>query len=135
MARFDIKNGFTLRSAGKLLFPKSMYFTDDEAELKELRDVFCPNGSAVEVLPTVATKSDKNPEDKTVDPNDDITLAKGVGAATAKKLAEKQITTFSGLKTAMTDKTREEEMKELLGTAYAKVLTNFEEKSDSPEVK
>lgn len=125
MARFEIKNGFTLRASGKLMFPKSLYSTENEAELQELREVFCKTGSAVEIVPK-APETPFAPTEKTVDPNDDITLAKGVGKALSAKLAEKGITTFSGLKSAMLDAARVEEMKELMGIAYEKVMKNFE---------
>lgn len=120
MPRFEIKSGFFLRSANKLMFPKTLFFTVDEAQLKELREVF-PK-SATEVLPP-DPKSEEKPSETPVDPTDDITLAKGVGKALQAKLAEKDITTFSGLKAAMTDKP--EEMKELLGTSFEKVAKNF----------
>lgn len=125
--RFTIKHGLFLKSANKLLSPNTIYSTEVEAEQTELLEVF---GEAVEeIVSKPAEEKPVTPEEKAVDPTDDITLAKGVGAGLAKKLEEKGITTFSSLKAAMTDKSREEEMKELLGAAYAKVLKNFEEPS------
>ena len=123
MVRFKILHGFRLKAANRILLPKSLYSTEDEAEIAELRDVFAPHGACEEVksVPAEAPKA----ETKTVDPNDDITIAKGVGKGLSVKLAEKGITTFSGLKAAMTDKAREAEMQELLGTSYAKVMENF----------
>lgn len=125
MKRFKIKHGLFLKSANKLLTPNTFYATDDEAQQKELLEVFAE--AVEEVVSKPAEKKQEKTDEKTVDPNDDITLAKGVGAGLAKKLAEKGITTFSGLKAAMTDKARETEMQELLGTAYPKVMKNFEE--------
>jgi predicted flap endonuclease-1-like 5' DNA nuclease len=121
--RFHIKHGLFLTSANKLLTPNTHYATDNVDEQKELLEVF---GEAVEeIVSKPVEKLEKKTEEKTVDPTDDITLAKGVGKGLTAKLAEKGLTTFSGLKAAMTDKAREEEMKELLGTAYPKVMKNF----------
>ncbi|MDB5344256.1 MAG: hypothetical protein JWP89_2633 [Schlesneria sp.] len=132
--RFKINHGLFLKSANRLLTPNTNYSTDDAEQQKELLEVF--GEAAEEIVSTpIKAKVETKPEEKTVNPDDDITLAKGVGAATATKLEAKGITTFSGLKAAMTDKAREEEMKELLGTAYTKVMENFQEKTNSPEVK
>lgn len=123
LTRFEIKHGLYLQSAKKLLTPNTFYPTDKEAELKELREVFCKDGAAVEVKPEKKEKvTAPKPE---VDPTDDITLVKGVGEGTSKKLAEKGITTKSGLEAAMKDAARAEEMKEVLGANYQKILDQF----------
>ena len=126
--RFHIKHGLFLKSANKLLTPNTFFVTEDEAQQKELLEVF---GEAVEEIKSVKTKEPKSDETNTVDPNDDITLANGVGKVTSTKLAAAGITTFSGLKAAMTDKERVEEMKTLLKASYSKVMANFEEGSSS----
>ena len=121
--RFHIKHGLFLKSANKLLTPNTHYVTDNEDEQKELLEVFAE--AVTEIKSTPIEKPVEKDEEKQVDPSDDITLAKGVGKVLSAKLAEKGLTTFSGLKAAMTDKAREEEMKELLGTSYEKVMQNF----------
>lgn len=118
--RFKIKHGLYLNSARKLLGPNTFYVTESQEEADELLTVF---GEAVEQILPEAPKAEEKPSEKPVDPSDDITLAKGVGAALAKKLAEKGVTTYSGLKTYMST----EEAKEVLGTSYEKVAKNFEE--------
>jgi len=122
--RFLIKHGLFLKSANKLFTPNTHYATDSEAEQKELLEVFA---EAVEEIKPVVKKEPAKEAEKTVDPTDDITLAKGVGGGTAKKLSEKGITTLSALRAAMTDESKAEEMKALLGSSYAKVLANFTE--------
>lgn len=122
MPVFKIKHGFALQSAGgKLLTPNTVYTTDKEAELKEIREVFA---DAVEEVKQ-KVEAPKEPEKSTVDPEDDVTLVDGVGAGLSKKLAALGITTKSGLKAAMTDKSREEEMKSVLGNSYQKILDQF----------
>ena len=115
--RFQIKHGLFLKSAQKLLTPNTFFVTEDEAQIKELREVFAE--AVEEVKPP--KRDTKTPEAKVVDQVDDITLAK-LGAATYGKLAAKGIVTLSGLKTALSDKARDAEMKELLGISYEKAL-------------
>jgi predicted flap endonuclease-1-like 5' DNA nuclease len=122
--QFKIKHGFRLKSADKVLLPGSIFTATTEEQAQEIRDTFVKPGAAEEIV-SKPVEEPKVPEKTNVDPNDDITLAKGVGDGLAKKLAEKQITTFSGLKAAMTDAAREAEMKEVLGSSYTKVLANF----------
>lgn len=121
MKRFLIKNALYLQSAKKLLDQNTYFATEVEEEQKELLEVF---GECVEELSSAPKEVRvENLDEKPVDPTDDITLAKGVGKALTVKLAEAGIVTFSGLKAAMTEKT--DEMKELLGVSFDKVMANF----------
>lgn len=119
MHRFKIKHAFNLKSEGmKLKTPGQFVATEDEAQVAELRE-FEKQGSCEEVKSEVKKETKKPQDAKTVDQTDDITLVKGVGAGLAKKLEEKGVTTRSGLKAALKDRT--EEMKEVLGMNYEKI--------------
>ena len=83
MVRFEILHGFRLKSAGKVLLPKTLFTTESESEIKELRELFIPHGAAKEIVPLRPEMA--KVEQKTVDPDDDITKARGVGAAVSKK--------------------------------------------------
>jgi len=115
--RLKIKHGFRLRSANRVLTPGMLFVTEDEAQIKELRDTYIPHGAAEEILAEQPGKTQPAPAETTVDGTDDISLVKGIGAKTAAKLAEKGITTKSGLKALVGDA----EVKEILGANYEKV--------------
>lgn len=115
MAKFQMKHAFNLQSAGgKLMQPGQYFSTEDEAQIAELRE-FAKDGSCKELVPEV--KQEEKPAEKTVDAQDDITLVKGIGKKLAEKLAEKGITTKSGLKAKMADP----EVEQILGLQYEKI--------------
>ena len=128
--RFQIKHGLFLQSANKLLTPNTFFVTEDDAQIKELREVFAE--AVEEVKPP--SKEKKVPEANTVIQDDDITLAK-LGAAAYKKLEAKGIVTMSGLKAALSDAARVEEMKEILGAVYDKAIEKTGLKPDSEPTK
>ncbi len=123
---FRIKHAFNLKSAdSKLLLPGQIFPTDDEAQIKELREVFAKDGACEEIKTKEAVKADvtKAPDN----PDDDLSTVPGVGKTTLEKLAKKNITTVAQLKAAVLDASKDEEMKEVFGPMNVKkVKAHFE---------
>ncbi len=119
--RYLLKESFYLQTTGKLMLQGSYFSTEDEAVITEM-EKFAKDGSCVEHVSKPAEQPQKGTE---TPPGDDISEVKGVGAALVKKLSEKGINTKSGLGAALSDKSREEEMKEILGKSHKKVLEQF----------
>jgi predicted flap endonuclease-1-like 5' DNA nuclease len=119
--RYKIIHGFRLHSSDTLLQPGQLFTTDDKDVQKEL-EPFVEHGACEVAVPP----SQETAYEVVVDPNDDITTVKGVGAATLEKLNEAGIATRGQLKAAMLEPAKEEQMKEILGANYAKVLAQFQ---------
>lgn len=126
MRRFLIKHSFNLKSANfRLMLQGMRYATESQAEIDELV-AFSGSGSCEEIVSKGEVKKvEKVKNDTETAPEEDLSTVKGLGASLLGKLAEKQILKKSDLSNAMLDKSREEEMKELLGSKYDKVLAQF----------
>lgn len=124
MPTFRIKEAFNLKSAGGLLLMLGqIYGTEDEAQVAELRG-YAAAKACEEMLPP--SKAAAKAPEKAADPDDDISLVKGIGKGTMERLAEKGIATKSQLGAALSDPKRSDQMKELLGPNYEKVLKQFQ---------
>lgn len=121
--RFKIIHGFNLKAGGGTLMQPGAHFeTEDADKLKELRDVFCKNGSCEELVSK--PKTETKPE-VPADPGQDLSTVPGVGKAVLEKLTAKGITTVEQLKAFVADTTKEAEVKELFGTHLKKVQAHF----------
>jgi len=124
--QYQIKHGFKLQSAGKLMMPGGYHFTDDEKEIAEL-DGFVKRGACVKVEPKAKVEMPAKKEEKEVpkEPSEDLTSVPGVGAGLEKKLIAADIKTVAALESYLNDASKTEAMKELLGNQYDKIVAHF----------
>ncbi len=130
--RVKILHGFKLKTTNTIMFPGQYVETEDPAQVEELQ-TFVEHGACEEVKSKEPEK--KKPAVKNADPEatnaEDLSIIKGIGDATLKKLEAKNITTVSQLRAAVADAAREAEFKEVFTVNFDKI----KEQLNKPDAK
>jgi predicted flap endonuclease-1-like 5' DNA nuclease len=122
MVRFKINHGFRLRSTNKLLMPRTLHPTENQAEIAELREKYVPCGACEEVKFEEKKATEAKVADVVVDPSEDLGDVDGITKTRLEKLAAIGITKKSELAAALAIPEKAEELKPIFDKSFNKVL-------------